>query len=160
MRDPLRLLSGAEGVITGTIVAGSVIAAGTSLTGSHARLSGAIVVSVLVYYLAHTHAEILGASVAERHHPARALRGAMGHSWTIVAVSLVGVGILFGTAALDWSLRDSAELALFVMTALLALYSFLAGRRGGMGLVGSVAAALVGAGLGLVLIVLKALLKH
>ena len=53
-------------------------------------------------------------------------------------------------------IRNAAWIAVIASTVLLAIYSFLAGRRGGLGLGGSLVSGAIGAMLGILVIGLKA----
>src|SRR4051812_50105205 len=74
MANPLGLVSGGEGIFTGTVVCAAAIAYGAGHLKSTAELSLAIFGTVLVYWLAHLHARTLGAAVTHGHHPLLALR--------------------------------------------------------------------------------------
>ena len=93
-RSVLRLLSGGEGIITGTVVCAAVIAAGAGHTESIAELSVAMVGTITVYWLAHLHAVAIGGAISEGHHPLLALRHSAAETWTIEAASLVPLAIL------------------------------------------------------------------
>ena len=54
--DPLGLISGGEGIFTGTVVCAAAIAYGAGHLDSTAQLSLAIFGTVLIYWLAHLHA--------------------------------------------------------------------------------------------------------
>ena len=155
-RDPLGLING-EGVITGTIVSAAVIAASAGhLEESHIVL--AILGTAFIYWLAHLHARTLGDAVKHRTHPVNALKEALAETWPILAASLVPALILLITQIVGMKIRTGAWIAVIASTVLLTIYSFLAGRRGGLGLVGSLVSAAVGASLGILVIALKAAL--
>jgi hypothetical protein len=63
----------------------------------------------------------------------------------LIVIQLVGI-----------QLRTGAWIAVIASTVLLTVYSFLAGRRGGLGLGGSLISAAIGASLGLLVVLLKA----
>ncbi len=153
--DPFNLISGGEGIITGTVVCAAVIAAGAGHFDSTAQLSLAILGTVFVYWLAHLHARTLGKAVAHRHHPLAALKDAAAHTWPVATASLLPVGILFVAELAGAELDTAAWIALWATIALLAGYSFLAGRRGGLGMWGSVASAAAGAAVGVFVVLLK-----
>jgi hypothetical protein len=69
---------------------------------------------------------------------------------------LVPAVILIVTQLLGAEIRTAAWIAVIASTVLLTVYSFYAGRRGGLGLGGSLLSASVGAGLGILVILLKA----
>jgi hypothetical protein len=156
--DPLGLVTGGEGLITGTVVCAAVIAASAGHLESTASLTLAIVGTVTVYWLAHLHALTLGFAVSGGHHPGIAFRHALAHTWYIVAASLLPVVILLLAEFAGASLKAAAWAALYATIGLLGVYSFLAGRRGGLGLWGSLASAAAGAALGGLIALLKATL--
>jgi hypothetical protein len=156
--DPLGLVTGGEGLITGTVVCAAVIAASAGHLESTARLTLAIVGTVGVYWLAHLHAVTLGFAVSGGHHPGIAFRHALAHTWYIVAASLLPVGVLLLAELAGASLRAAAWAALYATIGLLGVYSFVAGRRGGLGWWGSLASAAAGAALGGLIALLKAAL--
>jgi hypothetical protein len=55
-RDPLGLVAGGEGTITGTVVCAAVIAYAGNEAESVWKLTGAILGTVAVYWVAHLHA--------------------------------------------------------------------------------------------------------
>ena len=156
--DPFGLISGGEGLITGTIVCASVIAAAGNFAHSTIQLALAILGTVLVYWLAHLHANAVARAVAEGHRPLRALRLAARHTWPIAAASLLPSVFLLGSELTGATLRTAAWTALFATVGLLAAYSYLAGRRSGLGVWGSLAAAVAGAGLGCLVALVKSML--
>src|SRR3954466_7011104 len=89
MADPLGLVSGGEGIFTGTVVCAAAIAYGAGHLKSTAELSLAIFGTVLVYWLAHLHARTLGASVTHGRHPLVALRLALRETWPIAGASVL-----------------------------------------------------------------------
>jgi hypothetical protein len=158
-RDPLGLLSGGEGVIIGTVVCGAVIATSAGKATNVAQLVAAIVASVTVYALAHVHAEVVGSAVSHGRHPKEALPIAVRRAVPMLLASLVPLLVLVVTAAFGATLRTSGLVALLATTGLLGLYSFLAAHRRGLDLVPGIISALAGCGLGVLLILLKTLLK-
>src|SRR4249920_1036486 len=153
-RDPLGMING-EGIITGTVVSAAVIAASVGHL-EDTRLVIAILGTALIYWLAHLHARTLGDAVKHRTHPIDALREALAETWPILAAALVPAAILFVTQLVGIKLRTGAWIAVIASTVLLTVYSFFAGRRGGLGLGGSLVSAAIGAGLGLLVVGLKA----
>jgi len=153
-RDPLGMING-EGVITGTVVSAAVIAAAAGKL-AETYLIVAILGTAIIYWLAHLHARTLGDAVKHHRHPMESLREALAETWPILAASLVPAAILFVTQLFGANVGTAAWIAVIASTALLTVYSFLAGRRGGLGLGGSLLSAAVGAMLGLLVIALKA----
>jgi hypothetical protein len=153
-RDPLGMING-EGVITGTVVSAAVIAAAAGHL-EETRLVIAILGTSLIYWLAHLHARTLGDSVKHRTHPVDAFKEALAETWPILAAALVPAVILILTQLAGLPIRTDAWIAVIASTVLLTVYSFFAGRRGGLGLGGSLLSACIGALLGLLVIGLKA----
>lgn len=158
--DRLDLLASGEGVITGTVVCAAVIAALAGQAISTLQLAAAMVGTILVYWLAHLHAHAIGRAVRNQHHPWLALRWAFAHTWVIAAASLLPLGILLLAALAGAELRTAAWVALYATIALLAVYSYAAGRRGGLGVFGSLVCSVAGASLGVLVAVLKAVAIH
>jgi hypothetical protein len=153
-RDPLGMING-EGVITGTVVSSAVIAASVGHL-EETRLVIAILATAFIYWLAHLHARTLGDAVKHHTHPVDALKEALAETWPILAAALVPAVILIITQLAGAGIRTAAWIAVIASTVLLTLYSFFAGRRGGLGIGGSLVSASVGAMLGILIIVLKA----
>jgi hypothetical protein len=153
-RDPLGMING-EGVITGTVVSAAVIASAAGHL-EETRLVIAILGTSLIYWLAHLHARTLGDSVKHRTHPVDAFKEALAETWPILAAALVPAVILILTQLAGLPIRTDAWIAVIASTVLLTVYSFFAGRRGGLGLGGSLLSACIGALLGLLVIGLKA----
>ena len=93
-RDPFGLLTGGEGLITGTVVCAAVIAYTAGSVTSTGQLCLAIFGTVFVYWLAHLHATTVGLSVEHRHHPLTALRLALGRTWLVAGASVLPVAVL------------------------------------------------------------------
>jgi len=153
-RDPLGMING-EGVITGTVVSAAVIAAAAGHL-EEAHLVIAILATAFIYWLAHLHARTLGDSVKHHTHPVDALKEALAETWPILAAASVPAIILLVIQLVGIELRTGAWIAVIASTVLLTIYSFLAGRRGGLGLGGSLVSAAIGASLGLLVVLLKA----
>ena len=153
--DPLGLISGGEGLLTGTVVCAAAIAYSAGHVQSTARLCIAIFGTVLVYWLAHLHARTLGASVTHGHRPLTALRSALTETWPIAGASVLPILILLLAEIAGASLRTAGWVALIATIALLTGYSYLAGVRSGLGTWGRVTSAAVGAGIGILVALLK-----
>lgn len=153
--DPLGLIRGGEGMLTGTVVCAAVIAYGAGHVGSTAELTIAILGTVLVYWLAHLHARTLGASVTHGHHPLVALRVALVETWPIAGASVLPIIVLLLAEVAGASLRTAAWIALIATIGLLTAYSYLAGVRSGLSTWGKVGSAAAGAGLGILVALLK-----
>jgi hypothetical protein len=153
-RDALGMING-EGMITGTVVSAAVIAAAVGHL-EETRLVIAILATAFIYWLAHLHARTLGDAVKHHTHPIDALKEALAETWPILAAALVPAVILIVTQLAGADIRTAAWIAVISSTVLLTVYSFFAGRRGGLGIAGSLVSASIGAMLGILIIVLKA----
>ena len=153
-RDPLGMING-EGIITGTVVSAAVIAAAVGHL-EETRLVIAILATAFIYWLAHLHARTLGDAVKHHTHPVDALKEALAETWPILAAALVPIIILIVTQLDGADIRNAAWTAVISSTVLLTVYSFFAGRRGGLGIGGSLVSGSIGAMLGIMIIVLKA----
>jgi hypothetical protein len=154
-RDPLGLVTGAEGAITGTVVCAAVIAYSAGHIESTSRLCLAIFGTVFVYWLAHLHATTLASSVTNGHHPVAAFRHALSETWPILGASVLPVMVLLLAELAGADLRAASWAALIATIGLLAAYSYMAGARGGLDTTGRVASAAVGAALGALVALLK-----
>ena len=153
--DPLGLVTGGEGAITGTVVCAAAIAYAAGHSDSTAQLCLAIVGTVFVYWLAHVHAVTLGSSLAHRHHPIAAFRHALVHTLPILGASVVPLVVLLLGRLAGAELRTAAWVALIATIGLLTFYSYMAGVRGGLDRGGRIASACAGAGIGILVAVLK-----
>jgi hypothetical protein len=153
--DPLGLISGGEGIFTGTVVCAAAIAYGAGHLGSTAELSLAIFGTVLVYWMAHLHARTLGLSVTHGHHPLSSLRLAVLETWPIAGASVLPIVVLLLAELGGARLRTAAWIALVATIVLLTAYSYLAGVRSGLSTWGRIGSAAVGAGIGIVVALLK-----
>ena len=80
----------------------------------------------------------------------------MAETWSILAAWVVPAVILIIVQLVGGTILAAAWTAVIASAALLTVYSFLAGRRGGLGPIGSLVSAALGALLGLLVIALKA----
>ncbi|GAB7006152.1 hypothetical protein JCM18899A_36250 [Nocardioides sp. AN3] len=154
-RDPLGLVTGGEGAITGTVVCAAAIAYAAGHVGSTAELCFAILGTVAVYWVAHLHAVTIGSSLTHRHHPVEAFRHALRATVPILGASILPLVVLLICRLGGAELRTAAWTALAATVALLAVYSYLAGARGGLGPGGRLACACGGAGVGILVALLK-----
>lgn len=151
----LRLLTADESAIMGTVVCAAVIAYGVGHADSTAQLSAGIVATVGVYWIAHLHAVTIGNSYTHGHHPFRAVRNALAETAPLAAASIIPLVVLLATRLAGAGLGASAWTALFTTIALLAVYSYLASVRAGLDLFGRIASAVVGAGIGGLIALMK-----
>ena len=153
--DLLGLRRGGEGAITGTVVCAAAIAYSAGQVESVGRLCVIILGTIAVYWVAHLHAVTIGSGLTHRHHPLAAVRHALAETLPIAGASVFPLGVLLVTKLLGADLSASAWAALITTIALLAIYSFIAGARGGLDTTECLACAAAGAGVGLLVVALK-----
>ncbi|GAA1793092.1 hypothetical protein GCM10009795_043420 [Nocardioides hankookensis] len=154
-RDPLGLVRGGEGAITGTVVCAAAIAYSAGYKESIGQLGLVILGTVAVYWIAHLHAVTIGSSLTHQHHPLTALRHAFFETLPIAGASVVPLGVLLVSYLLGADLKTAAWVALIASIGLLTAYSFLAGVRGGLDTWGRIGSAAAGLCLGLLVVALK-----
>lgn len=127
-----RLLPGANpaGTVYGTITVGALLAAESSLRDTYPETISAVVVALLVYWLAHSYAELLGGRLTA--HERLTLSGlgrALGRDWAIVR----GAGAPLLALLVAWAVGASQEtgltVALWTCVASLLAFELLAGLR-------------------------------
>jgi hypothetical protein len=155
MNGPLRLFTGSESTIIGTVVCAAVIAYGVGHAESTAQLSVGIIATVGVYWIAHLHAVTIDNSLTHGHHPVLAARHALAETLPLAATSIVPLVVLLVTRIAGASLSTSAWTALFTTIALLAVYSYLAAAKGGLDTIGRITSAVVGAAIGGLIALMK-----
>jgi hypothetical protein len=87
---------------------------------------------------------------------AAAVRESLAETWPILAAAVVPAVILIVVQLVGGTVNTAAWTAVIACTALLTIYSFVAGRRSGLSTTRSVGSAAVGALLGVLVIALKA----
>jgi hypothetical protein len=154
-RDASALFRSSEEAITGTVVCAAAIAATAGHIDSTAQLSLVILGTVGVYWIAHLHAETIGSSLTQGHHPLTAVRHAFWVTLPIAGASILPLGVLLLSKLFGADVNTAAKIALFATVALLAIYSYVAGARGGLDLTGRLASAAAGGAVGLLVVLLK-----
>ena len=127
-----RLLPGENpaGAVYGTITIGALLAAESSLRDTYPETVGAIVVALLVYWLAHSYAELLGQRLAAGERlTLSGLGQALVRDWAIVR----GAGAPLVALLVAWAVGASQEtgttVALWPSVASLLAFELLAGLR-------------------------------
>ena len=127
-----RLLPGENpaGAVYGTITIGALLAAESSLRDTYPETVGAIVVALLVYWLAHSYAELLGQRLtAGERLTVSGLGRALGRDWAIVR----GAGAPLLALLIAWTVGANQEtgvtVALWTCVASLLAFELLAGLR-------------------------------
>ncbi len=141
--------------VYGTIVSGSVMAvsAGQSTVG---KTTLAVIVTLLVYWLAESYAHlvairVVGVSPARRAHA----RHRLASSWRLVTASFVPLAAMLLAALAGADNRDAVLVGLLCTTVLLGVVGWIAARRSGLHGLAVVASTLASGMIGLTLIALK-----
>lgn len=140
--------------IYGLIVSSAVMASAGPSVPLH-RLALAVLVTVLVYWVAEQYAAVLAARLHGRVTTGQHVRTSLREGWPMVQASYAPLLVLLTAWLLGASRTVAVLSALAFTTALLFGLGWLAGRRSGGSGPGQLASAMVGGGLGLVMIVLK-----
>lgn len=145
--------------IYGLILATSVIAVSREYESTNAgTIAVTVLVTGVVFWLAHVYARILSRSMAGDRWPTRAeTREVLRHDWPLVEVTIPLVLILLlGAADI---LRDSTAIVIAVLAALaeLGTSGAYAARSSGAGVPMTIASAVVAVALGGTVVLLKAL---
>jgi hypothetical protein len=145
--------------IYGLILATSVIAVSREYDASNAgRIGVTVLVTGVVFWLAHVYARVLAGSVTQHRMLSRIeVREALRHDWPLVEVT-VPLVLILALGALD-VMSDRAAILAATLAALveLAAAGAYAARKSGAGLAGTVVSALVAVTLGSAVVLLKAL---
>ncbi len=127
-----RLLPGENpaGAVYGTITIGALLAAESSLRDTYPETIAAVAVALLVYWLAHSYAELLGQRLtADERLTASGLARALGRDWAIVR----GAGAPLLALLVAWAVGANQEtgvtVALWTCVASLLAFELLAGLR-------------------------------
>ena len=145
--------------IYGLILATSVIAVSREYDSSNAGLIGVtVLVTGVVFWLAHVYARILAGSIAHHRRLNRSdVREALRHDWPLVQVT-VPLVLILALGVLD-IVPDKAAILAATLVALaeLAAAGAYAARTSGAGLRGTVGSAVIAVILGSAVVLLKAL---
>jgi hypothetical protein len=145
--------------IYGLIVSASVIAVAGTHMGS-LPLAVAIVVTLIVYWLAEEYAGLVEHASAG-HLPTWAhIRAALRAKWPIVSASYIPLAVVLLGRLLGASPSTAAITALFVIVLLLMVYGWTAGRSSGLRGLPLFGMTLLAGGFGVLMILLKGALPH
>lgn len=146
--------------VHGTVLAGALIAVqGAQDHPDVSHLVTLVLVTQLIYWLAHVYAELVGERITTGARPrARQLSLLLRQEWPLVAVSFGPLAVIVICSGVGVSANSAVLAGLVATVALMAGWALLAGRRSGLQtteMLLYVAASVV---LGLALIAIKALL--
>jgi hypothetical protein len=146
--------------IYGTIVTGSVIAAGGNSLRTWA-LAATIVVTLVVYWLAEQYAELVGEHIRDGRLPSLADAGrSLRRSFPMVTASFIPVITLLLARLAGASSASAARVALFVTAGLLVVHGLVAGWTAGLRSWRLALVAAVAGAFGLAMVALKTILSH
>jgi hypothetical protein len=146
--------------IYGTIVTAAVLAAGGNQLSS-AALEVTVLVTLVVYWLAHQYAELLGEHTHAGRLPTRGeVRSSLAAAWPMVSASFVPLVSLVVARLLGASASRAAGVALIVTLVLLIVHGYAAARAARLTGVRFVIVIAIAGVLGASMVVLKALLQH
>jgi hypothetical protein len=154
----LRLVQGSEPAITGTVVCAAAISYTAAKADTTVHLILVVCGTVFVYWLAHLHASTLGSALTHAHHPLQALRHSLRETLPILGSAVLPLAVLIAFDLLGAEQTTAEWAALITTIALLVVFSYQAGVRGGLDAWGRLASCLIGAALGLLVVLLKILL--
>jgi hypothetical protein len=127
-----RLLPGENpsGTVYGTLTIGALLAAESGLHDTYPETVGSVVVALLIYWLAHSYAELLGHRLAAgKHLTAARLGQALVRDWAIVR----GAGAPLLALVIAWAVGAEQEtgltVALWTCVGSLLTFELLAGLR-------------------------------
>jgi hypothetical protein len=96
------------GLIFGTITVGAVLAAESGLHESYLQAVGSALLTIGIYWLAHTYSDLLGRRLSTHEHlTASSLGRALAHDWAIVR----GAALPLLALAIAWAIGASQETA-------------------------------------------------
>nr|MDT0663899.1 hypothetical protein [Micromonospora sp. DSM 115978] len=115
--------------IYGTVITAGLIASQDSAVVSTADITATVLVTVVVFWLAHGYAQIVGRTDTdvERRMFAETRESLAAH-WPMVQAAVLPLGVLLLVRLAGASIDGSQEAALWTSTVLLALWGYVAGR--------------------------------
>ncbi|MFL6239278.1 MAG: hypothetical protein ACJ735_07315 [Actinomycetes bacterium] len=148
-----------SGVVYGTVVVGTLLAAENSRLETFAKLDEAVLVALTLYWLAHAYARFLGDRFE---HPGRwsmrRLASTLWHEWALIRGALSPLVVLLVGWAVGVSLASTVTWALWSCAAALVTFELVAGMRARLRLRDLVLDAALGASMGAGILLLKVIL--
>jgi hypothetical protein len=141
--------------IYGTVITAAVLAS----AGGHlatAALAVAVLLTLVVYWIAEQYAEVLAEETEHGHLPRwSTIRSGMANTWPMVSAAYIPVLALLVARLFGASHAAAANVGLIIATALLTIQGWTAGRAAGLRGSHLIIATLIAASLGLIMILLK-----
>jgi hypothetical protein len=118
------------GAVYGTITVGALLAAESGLHDTYPETVGSVVVALVIYWLAHSYANLLGGRLAARRHlTARGLALALVRDWALLRGAGVPLLALLAAWAVGASQGAAVTAALWTCAVSLVAFELLAGLR-------------------------------
>ncbi len=147
------------GAVYGTITLGALLAAEDGLHDTYLETVGSVAVALVLYWLAHSYAELLGQRLATGGRlTARALGQALARDWAIVRGTSAPLLALLAAWAVSASQETAVTVALWTCAATLVAFELLAGLRARAQSGELALEVCVGAAMGMGVIALRAIL--
>ena len=143
----------------GTITVGALLAAESSVRETYAETVSSVAVALVIYWLAHSYAELLGHRItAQKRLTLQELGRALGRDWAIVR----GAGAPLLTLLIAWAVGAEQEtavtVALWICAGSLVAFELLAGLRARAGPAELALELCVGAAMGIGVVILRVIL--
>lgn len=147
------------GAVYGLITVGALLAAETKIRDTYAETVGAVALTMVVYWFAHSYAALLGGRLETGVRPGRrqALATVL-HDGAILEGASLPLLALLGAWALGASQHEASEAAVWVAVGALVVFEVAAGLRTRSTLSGVALDGFVGALMGLAILALKTIL--
>lgn len=157
--EAVRPVHNPAAAVHGTVLAGALIA----VQGAHddpdiSRLVSLVVITQVVYWLAHVYAELVGERITHQRSPSRRPAHLLNEEWPLVAVSFGPIAVILAFSAFGASSNEAILAGLIAVMVLLAGWAVLAGYRSGLKRVEMLLYVAASLGIGLALVAIKTLL--
>jgi membrane protein YqaA with SNARE-associated domain len=146
-------------VVYGTVVVGALLAAEAPERETYAETMASVLIALLVYWMAHSYAELTARRIAERGRlTAIALVDSMRHeAWIIFGASVPVLPLLIWWIA-GGAITDAVSAAIWTSAGMIVVYELIAGIRAELTAKQMAVQIALGAMLGLLVIALKLVL--
>jgi hypothetical protein len=145
------------GAVFGLITVGALLAAESRLAETYIELVGSVVLTMVLYWFAHSYSEVLGLRLVTRERADWGrIRWVFAHEWSIVK----GAGLPLVALCVAWALGASQEtgatIGVWTAAVSLLVFEIAAGVRANAGRLELALDALVGAAMGIAILALRA----
>ena len=141
--------------IYGTVITAAVLASARGRLPTTA-LASAVLITLIVYWVAELYSEILGEQAVYAGSPIwPRIRDGMASTWTMVSAAYIPVLVLVVSRLFGASTTVAANIALAVAVVVLVIHGWFAGRAAKLHGVQLLIVTMIAGGLGIVMIILK-----